>query len=432
VQQQVLDQNRRTPPPAQSFDLPAGLDTQQRAIECARRAQLDVTTFVGCTGQQIILPENELEVLECAMSTDSAQKFANCSAGPLGITLSKDQRVVIDCAHSSNGDRDKFVSCAGSFLASKGLSHDQTAVLHCATKSSDDASAFADCSARYLLGQNVGERQMEALKCLAETKGDRAAMATCAVDGTNLNANERTLAACAMSSSGDGGDFLSCAGSQWLNRNLDPDQKAVLHCATEASDTSEFASCSAVGLLGNHATPEQKVALKCAAQSQGDATGFATCAGANMFNLQLNPEQQIAVQCVVSTGGQPYAAAGCMATRLTARELVKCVTNGFGGADGCFGDNNDIVGKNGWTAKTLNGLLGGSNSFARNPSQIWGGDNSFVRNPSQIWGGNNSFVRNPSQVWGGNNSVFNNPGQLAPPPATLGSIGGKRICLPWC
>jgi hypothetical protein len=31
--------------------------------------------------------------------------------------------------------------------------------------------------------------------------------------------------------------------------------------------------------------------------------------------------------------------------------------------------------------------------------------------------------------------VFNNPSQLlpqAPPPVQVGTIGGKRICLPWC
>jgi len=114
----------------------------------------------------------------------------------------------------------------------------------------------------------------------------------------------------------------------------------------------------------------------------------------------------------------------------TIRELTKCMTDGVGG-DGCFGDSNDLVGKNGWTARTLGQLQGGPNSFARNPSQIWGGDNSFVRNPSQIWGGTNSFVRNPGQIWGGPNSVFNHPQQLAPQPLTL-NVGGKRFCLPWC
>jgi hypothetical protein len=186
-------------------------------------------------------------------------------------------------------------------------------------------------------------------------------------------------------------------------------------------------------LLGNNLSKEQKVAVQCAAESGGDATSFATCAGANMINLQLNPEQQIAVQCLVSTGGQPYAAAGCMASRLTARELVKCMERGIGG-DGCFGDSNDLVGKNGWVARTFGQITGGPNSIINNPGQIWGGDNSFVRNPGQIFGGDNSFVRNPGQIWGGPNSVFNNPGQLLPHPnpITVGNIGGKRICIPWC
>jgi len=131
-------------------------------------------------------------------------------------------------------------------------------------------------------------------------------------------------------------------------------------------------------------------------------------------------------------GRAAYAAAGCIATRLTGRELMKCFTDGVGGSRGCFGDNNDLFGRNGWTARTIGQLAGGPNSVIRNPGQIWGGDNSFLRNPGQIWGGSNSFVRNPSQFWGGNNSIFNNPSQLAPKPVTLGSIGGKRICLPWC
>ena len=184
-------------------------------------------------------------------------------------------------------------------------------------------------------------------------------------------------------------------------------------------------------MLGAHLSREQQVALQCAAQSDGDTTGFAACAGSNLFNLNLNPEQQIAVSCVVETGGQPYAAAGCIATRLTARELEKCA-DGIGGDDGCFGNNNDLIGRNGWTARTLGQIAGGPNSFVRNPSQVWGGDNSFLRNPSQVWAGNNSFVRNPSLFWGGNNSIFNNPQQLVPRPATFGNVAGHRICFPWC
>jgi hypothetical protein len=165
--------------------------------------------------------------------------------------------------------------------------------------------------------------------------------------------------------------------------------------------------------------------VDCAVQSKGDATGFATCAGSKLLGASLNPEQQIALQCVVQSGGQPYAAAGCAATRLTLRELEKCATDGFGG-DGCFGDSNDLVGKNGWVATTF--------------GQIAGGSNSVINNPGQIWGGPNSIFNNPSQIWGGPNSVFNNPQQLVPrihlppppPPLQVGTVGGRRICIPWC
>jgi hypothetical protein len=61
---------------------------------------------------------------------------------------------------------------------------------------------------------------------------------------------------------------------------------------------------------------------------------------------QLTPEQQIAVQCVAETGGQPYAAVGCAATQLTVGE-----------DRGCFGNNNDLVGRNGWTARTFSNVV---------------------------------------------------------------------------
>jgi hypothetical protein len=289
------------------------------------------------------------------------------------------QQVAIACAQRVGIDVTQFASCAGENII---LTPRQQAIVNCGVSSSD-AEAFAQCAAPQL--------------------------------GIQLSDNQRLIAGCAIKSQGDTDDFLDCAGTAIINRNLTPNERQVLSCAEDHSDdATEFATCSASSLLGDHVSREQKIAIQCAAQSEGDYTEMATCAGANLFNLNLNPEQQIAVQCIVSTGGMPYAAAGCIATRLTGRELVKCLTDGFGGAHGCFGDNNDLFGR------------------IRNPGQIWGGDNSFLRNPGQIWGGSNSFVRNPSQFWGGNNSVFNNPSQLAPRPVTLGTIGGKRVCLPWC
>ena len=403
LQQQRLDSFSGPLPSQTSFGVSPGLDAVQLAQQCASKVGLDVTLFAACTGGQAVLPANLHEVVDCAVGTRETKDFAKCAAGPLGIRLSDDQRTAATCATDSNGDRDEFMNCAGAAFLNKNLNRDQRKILECATDADGDSQGFAQCASRAL--------------------------------GHHLSADQRTAVNCAVESKGDKDDFISCAGSTLLNQKLNSDQRKVLECASNSDgDSDKFVGCAAPALLGRNASREQKVAIQCAAESGGEVDSFAACAGANMLNLQLNPEQQIAVQCVVSTGGQPYAAAGCMATRLTARELLKCAANGIGGEDGCFGDNNDLVGKNGWVARTFGQIAGGPNSVINNPGQIWGGDNSFVRNPGQVWGGDNSFVRNPSQIWGGPNSVFNNPGQLlpAPKPLTVGSVGGKRICIPWC
>ena len=420
-----------------------GLGPQDLARECAKRVRLDVAAFAGCAGQQIVLPRKQQDVLDCAVRSTTTQAFAQCAAAPLGVTLSKDQRLLTGCAMKSQGVENDFVACAGPSFANRALGTNEQAVLDCASKGSN-AAEFALCAS----GPLLKTEQKAVLDCAvsAETATSFAACASSKVVGIKLSDDQRIVARCAMESQGNTDDFASCAGQVVLGKNLSQDQQAVLSCASNSDgDQAKFAGCAANKLLGSKLSKEQQIAVQCAANSGGDPTGMATCAGANLFNLQLNPEQQIAVQCVVSTGGMPYAAAGCMASRLTARELTKCLTEGVGGK-GCFGDSNDLVGKDGWVARTLgqiaggpgsvfnnpDQLLGGNNSFVRNPVQIWGGDNSFVRNPGQVWGGNNSFVRNPSQFWGGNNSVFNNRQQLMPKPIQLGTVGDKRICLPWC
>lgn len=416
-------------PPPGSFNLPAGLtDARKLAQECAKRVGLDVASFAACAGQKVVLPPQQQAVLDCAVSTETTQAFAACAAQELGYSLSTDQKKVADCAIKAKGGEADFKACLGGAFLNKVLSADEQAILKCASNSID-AVTFGECAA----GRFMSRSQKAMVDCVVSTSdSDVTSFAKCAAlhSGLKMSEDQRILAKCGMKSKGSRDDFAACAGSAFLGRNLGPNEQKVLGCAVSAGgDTSKFAECSANALFGDKLSEEQQVAVQCAAQSQGDPTGFAICAGANMFNMQLNPEQQIAVQCVVSTGGQPKAAAGCIASRLTARELSKCLSHGIGGEDGCFGDNNDLVGKNGWVGRTF-GLIPG----VINPALIWGGDNSFVRNPGQIWGGSNSFVRNPSQIWGGPNSVFNNPGQLLPQPkpVQLGSIGGKRICLPWC
>lgn len=409
----------------------AGANAVQIAQTCARHVGLDVGAFAACSGNRVVLPQWQHEVLECASTSRDTPSFAACAARRYGIGLSDEQRRLAACAVSSKGVEDAFRKCGGPAFVSRSLSDDEKVILNCATQS-QDAVQFGQCAGSSFMGG----AQKAVMDC-AMRATDAASFAICAGPnvGVRMSNEQRILAKCALQSRGDSSDFARCAGAGLVGGSLGPNEQKVLGCAASAGgDTAKFAACSANSVFGERLSREQQIAVQCAAQSQGDATGFATCAGANLLGMQLNPEQQIAVQCLVTTGGQPYAAAGCMASRLTARELSKCVSHGIGGKKGCFGDNNDLVGKNGFVGRTISQLAGGPNSVINNPNQLWGGDNSFVRNPGQIWGGPNSFVRNPSQIWGGPNSVFNKPSQVinTPRPLQLGTVGGKRICLPWC
>lgn len=405
-------------------------DAQKRAHACAQSAGLDIAAFTACTGRTVVLPQRQHAVIDCAVSNSTAAGFAACAADKFGIGLSPEQKTLAKCAMRSKGAEDAFLSCAGTQFTTKLLAENERAILNCAAAETDPVK-FGQCAA----DRFVGRAEKAVLDCAINTS-DAEDFAACAAPnvGVKMSNEQRVLAKCAVQAGGDTNAFASCAGADFLANGLGQNEKNVLNCATSSSgDMAKFATCSTNSIFGNRMSKEQQIAVQCAAQSQGDPTGFATCAGANLFGMQLNAEQQIAVQCVVGTGGNPPVAAGCMASRLTMREFTKCMTDGIGGK-GCFGDNNDLVGKNGFVGRTIGQIAGGPNSVINNPDQIWGGDNSFVRNPSQVWGGPNSFVRNPVQIWGGPNSVFNNPSQLlpAPRPIQIGKVGGKRICLPWC
>ncbi len=417
--------------PLPPIGIPPGVTSAQAIAQaCAKQAGLDTAAFAACAGGKVVLTQRQQEVLDCATSSKDSPAFAACAAERFGIGLSEEQKRIAACAIKTKGVEEAFRACGGPMFVSRSLSEDERAILNCAT-SSQDAVKFGECATTRFMG-----RAEKAVADCAVSASDAAVFAVCAGMniGVKMSNEQRIVAKCAMQSKGETADFASCAGSALVGNALGPKERQVLGCASSAGgDTAKFAGCSANSLFGDRLSKEQQIAVQCAAQSQGDPTGFATCAGANFLGMQLNAEQQIAVQCVVATGGTPPAAAGCMASRLVARELTKCLTDGVGGK-GCFGDNNDLVGKNGFVGRTLSQIAGGRNSVINNPDQIWGGDNSFVRNPGQIWGGPNSFVRNPSQIWGGPNSVFNNPRQLLPQPkpVQLGKVGGKRICLPWC
>lgn len=118
--------------------------------------------------------------------------------------------------------------------------------------------------------------------------------------------------------------------------------QALQQChAQYGSDWSRYPLCMSSVTQGGDAGK----LLACVEQQsrRGEVTvmGTAMCYGAGQLNL--NTEMQIAVQCAVATGGEPYSFASCAGGQLTARELDKCLTNGIGGSNGCFGPNNTII-----------------------------------------------------------------------------------------
>jgi hypothetical protein len=430
VGQMSLDQIGQAPA-APAIALPANMAQarpEARAGACAQQAGLNVEAFALCMGEQIVLPQREHAVLECAVSTSSAEAFGRCAAPHLGMKISDDQRILADCALRSKGNAQQLATCSAGRFAAGALGEKERAILDCGASANGNSEEFVRCSAPQFMG-----RQEKAVLDCAVNSASVDAFAACALPNTSvkMSNDQRIVARCGLQSKGDPAAFAACAGSGFAVSNLGPRERAVVSCAGSANgDKGKFAGCAAEALLGGQMSREQQVALRCAAESGGSADVALGCAGANMFNLQMTPEQQIAVQCVVASGGTPAPAAGCMASRLTIRELTKCMTDGVGGK-GCFGDSNDLVGKNGWVRKTMGQIAGGPNSLINNPDQIWGGDNSFARNPGQIFGGDNSFVRNPGQIFGGSNSVFHKPGQLLPKPK-ISFGGGKRKCKPFC
>jgi hypothetical protein len=172
-------------------------------------------------------------------------------------------------------------------------------------------------------------------------------------------------------------------------------QQIGIDCAQQSINTSNiidsFVSCAGQQVI---LPSDQQALINCAAQSGGQVYGFVACEGGNIINNQLTPEQQIAVQCVADTGGQPYAAAGCAATQLTTRELQKCLTDGIGGQNGCFGENNDFIGGHGWTARSFTNVV---NDIQHGP----GPTNDLV-------GSNGFVVRSAQNI---SNDIRNGPGR---------------------
>ena len=316
-------------------------------------------------------------VLICAAGAN-AQSLPDVMPAPPS-NLSQGQQLVWSCARlaAATGDVDTFAHCTGRQII---LTASQQRLVECAQLSTS-VSAFAVCSGALELGGS-------------------------------LNGNQQATLECAVRSGGVMDDFADCMGDHFIGQHLTQQQSLALNCAQQSSgDVEEFANCAGAGILGPSLSEDQKAAIKCAVQSQGDLTDFTTCAENRWLdpnlNFQLNPEQQIALQCFSETGGQPYAAAACTASRLTFRELQKCLTDGVGGDGGCFGNSNDLWGRNGWTATTFGN--------AWHDLQYGFGPNNDLFGGQGVAGQALEAIR-----------------QNAPPPLQVGSVAGYRVCVPWC
>jgi hypothetical protein len=307
-------------------------------------------------------------------SSAEAQNLPTVMPAPQGGNIGAAQALAISCAQlaAATGDVNTFARCTQGQVI---LPSSQQVLVQCAGLSTG-ISGFAGCAGAHVLGKSLNGDQQAALQCAARSNGD-------------VN------------------NFVGCLGGRFIGQRLTQDQRTALNCAQQSGNVGAFATCAGTGILGPRLSRDQRAAIECTAQSRGDPTGFATCAGNKMLNSQLNPEQQIAVQCVVQTGGQPYAAAACTASRLTLRELQKCVTDGIGG-HGCFGDSNDLVGQGGWTVRTFGNVLNDLRRGGPGPT-------------NDIFGG---------QGFAG--QTLEDIRRHAPPPLQLGTVEGHRVCLPWC
>ena len=271
--------------------------------------------------------------------------------------LGSKQQEALRCAQQAKGEVAKFAKCTKDQIPSI---KSQAAIVKCVEKNQHNRDALAKCAARSAIDSQLTDEQRIALECAVQAQGDRT-------------------------------KFASCVGSRSIK--LTNEQQELVSCGAVYRDVSTFAVCAGVALFGNNLSTDQRLVVECTVQAvnSNNIYAFAFCAGARYAGAYLNKEQQIAVQCTIQSNGNPKLAAICTAGRLAAEELQTCYTQGFGGPNGCFGDNNEIT----KVYRTVAGMA-----------------DSVINNPELLTGGPNSVVNNPGQILGGPGSVFNDPGQL--------------------
>lgn len=235
-------------------------------------------------------------------------------------------------------------------------------VAQCVSQNSDQ-NAITNCVVRSMLGT----RERRVYDC-SRNNTDKTGFAICSVGalgGSNEQQAAQQLGKCYKEYGQDYNKYPLCMAEQ----NADPNTARLLSCVQKQAESGSVTW-----------------------------TGTAVCYGVG--SLQLNPELQIAAECAATSGGQPYVFAGCAGGQLTARELTKCMNQGFGGS-GCFGPNNEVVKGLRALGVNINDAFGPENTIVKTWNQ---GINDLQNGP----GPNNDAIKFTQNVA---NDIAKGPGE---------------------
>lgn len=242
-------------------------------------------------------------------------------------------------------------------------------------------------------------------------------------------ASEQMITQCLRSSKEDESKFIDCAIKTMFTKQ----QVSVYKCLSKYEDDTKLAYCLAEKLLGDkerrvleqvqrcykeydsdwqklplcmahdQLDPKAQKSISCLQQQaqSGEVTAWGAVMCIGTSNLNMNPEMTIAVQCATTTGGNPIAWAGCTGGQLTKRELTKCLNDGIGGRDGCFGSNNTIIKGLNQLGKILDQQFGSNDEIVKE-------FNEALNNITDESGPNNLLVRSINNAV---NDITDGPGE---------------------
>ncbi len=277
-------------------------DKLQAALVCLGDGSPSADTIIGCADPRYTTLAQP--VRDCIQSAGNQERGRKC------ITDHLDPRAksFSDCLARGNAS-DARMRCAEQLVPDVGKVRQITRCLARDTLS-DSASAIAcirnipgvpharalDCLSGSTQAQKVGcllgdnKDAQRAYRCATSSKDPEALALNC-TDGV-LDDKSRRAVACVAKAAREGAGMPGCAAQAILPVNLDPETARMVTCATSSQGVASFAVCSAAP--------------------------------------SVNAECQIAAQCAVETGGNPAGFGGCVTTKLTIRELLKCMSGKIG------------------------------------------------------------------------------------------------------